>query len=70
MTDTDQTNIYSYKGTDYAGDLHDYLKSKNIAVRTADLKDGYLVILTEEVAYNVPQYATWGSIAEHMGETE
>ena len=67
LTDTDRTNIYSYRGTDYTGDLQDYLKAHGFDVRTVTIINGYIWVMTETDAWNMPQAAQWCSIAEHMG---
>ena len=70
MTDTDRTNIYSYKGTDYAGDLMAYLTAQGIAVQDIKLVEGIIYILGETKTWEAPQGAQWCSIAEHMGGRE
>ena len=66
MTDTDRTNIYSYKGTDYTGDLHDYLTAQRIAVRDIKLVKGIIYILGETKMWEAPQGAQWRSIAKYI----
>ena len=70
ITDTDRINIYSYRGTDYTGDLQDYLKAQGFDVRTVSIVNGYIWVMTETDAWNMPQAAQWCSIAEHMGRRE
>ena len=45
LTDTDRTNIYSYRGTDFKGDLQTYLKGAGYDVRTVDIVNGYIWVL-------------------------
>ena len=66
MIDTDRTNIYSYRGTDFTGDLTDYLKGAGYDVRTVDIGGGYIWALTETDAWSVPQAAQWWQIVRRM----
>jgi hypothetical protein len=66
MTDTDRTNIYSYRGTDFTGDLHDYLKAQGFDIRTVSIVNGYILVLTETDAWNIPQAAQWWQIVRRM----
>lgn len=66
MTDTDRTNIYSYRGTDYTGDLHDYLTAQGLVIRTVELMSGIICITDETVTYGIPQGAQWHSIAKYI----
>ena len=66
MTDTDRTNIYSYRGTDFTGDLQAYLRGAGYDVRTVDIVNGYIWVLTETDAWNVPQAAQWWQIVRGM----
>ena len=66
MTDTDRTNIYSYRGTDFTGDLHDYLRAKGIDAIGIETMTGMLLIETETIVYNIPNFAQWASIALHI----
>lgn len=70
ITDTDRTNIYSYRGTDFTGDLTAYLKARGFDVRSVSIVNGYIWVMTETDAWNMPQVAQWCSIAEHMGRRE
>ncbi len=66
MTDTDRTNIYSYRGTDFTGDLHDYLKAQGLDIRLVEWREGYIIIMDENASYTIPQYASWVSIALYI----
>ena len=68
ITDTDRINIYSYRGTDYTGDLQDYLKAQGFDVRTVSIVNGYIWVMTETDAWNMPQAAQWLKIAKRMKE--
>ncbi len=66
MTDTDRTNIYSYRGTDFTGDLHDYLTAQGLDIRLVQVIDGVIYISDETTLCSVPQAAQWWQIARRM----
>ena len=66
LTDTDRTNIYSYRGTDFKGDLQSYLRGAGYDVRTVDIVNGYIWVLTETDAWDIPQAAQWWQIVRRM----
>lgn len=70
LTDTDRINIYSYRGTDFTGDLHDYLAAQGLDIRTVEAMDGYITVMSEEAQYNFPQYVQWGSMANKIKAEE
>ncbi len=70
LTDTDRTNIYSYRGTDFTGDLHDYLRARGIDVIGIETMTGMLLIETETIVYNIPNFAQWESIVEYIRRCE
>ena len=66
MTDTDRTNAYSYRGKNYTGDLHDYLTTQGLDIRTVEYQDGHISIQDELKEYHIPMYAQWGSIVKFI----
>ena len=48
LTDTDRTNIYSYRGTDFTGDLQTYLRGAGFDVRMVDIVNGYWWIMAAD----------------------
>ena len=66
MTDLDRTNVYSYRGENYASDLHDYLTSQGLDIRTVEYQDGHISIQDELKEYHIPMYAQWGSIVKFI----
>lgn len=66
ITDTDRTNIYSYRGTDFTGDLHDYLTARGLDIRLVQVIDGVIYISDETTLYSAPQGAQWWQIARRM----
>lgn len=66
MTDLDRTNAYSYRGKNYTGDLHDYLTSQGLDIRTVEYQDGHISIQDELKEYHIPMYAQWGSIVKFI----
>ena len=70
MTDLDRTNVYSYSGKNYTGDLHDYLTSQGLDIRTVEYQDGHISIQDELKEYHIPMYAQWGSIVKFIEREE
>ena len=70
MTDLDRTNAYSYRGKNYTGDLHDYLTSQGLDIRTVEYQDGHISIQDELKEYHIPMYAQWGSIVKFIKREE
>jgi hypothetical protein len=70
MTDLDRTNVYSYRGKNYTGDLHDYLTARGLDIRTVEYQDEHISIEDELKEYHIPMYAQWGSIVKFIRREE
>ena len=68
MTDIDKTNIYSYRGKDFAGDLMAYLNSKGASVIKVSVIKGWIEVTSREMSSKMPQYCTWGQIWKGVRE--
>ena len=68
LTELDRTTIRTYRGDNFAGHLHDYLKSQGIPVVQVGIINGEIWTATENTAYHMPLGAMWWKIAKRMKE--
>ena len=66
MRDIDQTNIYTYKGKDFASDLMDYLNSQGAEVHKVEVVSGWIEIAGLTLSCKVPQYMQWHQITRRV----
>ena len=66
MREIDQTNIYTYKGKDFASDLKVYLTSQGAEVHKVEVVSGWIEIGCHPLSCKVPQYMPWYQIVRRV----
>lgn len=68
MTNIDKTNIYSYRGKDFAGDLMNYLNNRGASIIKVSVNKGWIEVTSHTMSSKIPQYTIWGQIWKGVRE--